>query len=72
MNTIMTNNKILTMRETEILQLIADGNTDREIAALLSLSAKTINTHRKNMLRKLNLKNTALLIRHALENKIVK
>ena len=63
--------KSLTPRELEVVQLIASGFTDREIAKMLSISSKTVNTHRKNILRKLALKNTALLIRYALENRIV-
>ncbi len=63
---------MLTAREIEILQQIANGNTDREIAVAISISDKTVSTHRKNILRKLKLKNTALLIRFALENKLVK
>jgi DNA-binding NarL/FixJ family response regulator len=62
----------LTKRETEILTLITKGFTDREIAEQLSISNKTANTHRKHILQKLNLKNTALLVRYAMENKIIK
>jgi DNA-binding NarL/FixJ family response regulator len=62
----------LTKRETEILNLITKGFTDREIAEQLSISNKTANTHRKHILQKLNLKNTALLVRYAMENKIIK
>ena len=62
----------LTKRETEILNLITNGFTDREIATQLSISNKTANTHRKHILQKLNLKNTALLVRYAMENKIIK
>lgn len=68
----MPSAETLTERELEILQLITDGYTDREIGEHLSLSDKTASTHRKNILRKLKLKNTALLIRHAIENKLVK
>lgn len=62
----------LTSREIQIIQLIAQGMTNREIAEELSLSVNTANTHRKNILRKLEIKNTALLIRFAIENKIIK
>lgn len=68
----MAYKEILSGRELEILQLIADGFTDREIAQKLSITDKTASTHRKNILRKLSLKNTALLIRHAIENKLVR
>lgn len=63
--------KSLTPRELEVVQLISSGFTDREIAKLLSISSMTVNTHRKNILRKLALKNTALLIRYAIENRLV-
>ena len=58
--------------EKEIIQFISIGYTDNEIASQLMLSPKTFNTHRKNILRKLNLKNTALLIRYAFENNLIK
>lgn len=64
--------EVLSPREIEIIQQIANGCTDREISTLLEISDKTASTHRKNILRKLNLKNTALLIRYALEKKLVK
>ena len=67
----MSRNEILTERETEILRLIADGYTDTEIGRKLSISGKTVSTHRKNMLRKLNLRNTAVLVRYAMEKKLV-
>ena len=63
---------MLSAREIEITQHIADGNTDREIAEKLDISSKTVSTHRKNILKKLNLKNTAMLIRYAVENKLIK
>ncbi|MBL0050829.1 MAG: response regulator transcription factor [Bacteroidetes bacterium] len=64
--------EILSPRELEIIQQIANGLTDREVGALLEISDKTASTHRKNILHKLQIKNTALLIRYALENKWVK
>ena len=63
---------MLSLREIEITQLIADGHTDRKIGEQLSISDKTVSTHRKNILRKLNLKNTAMLIRFAVENDLIK
>jgi DNA-binding CsgD family transcriptional regulator len=63
--------KSLTPRELEVVQLISSGFTDREIANMLSISSKTVNTHRKNILRKLSVKNTALLIRYVIENRLV-
>ena len=63
--------EILSAREIEIIQQIANGLTNREVGALLDISDKTASTHRKNILRKLQIKNTALLIRFALEKKLV-
>lgn len=68
----MQSYKKLTTRETEILQLITYGYTDRKIADELEISDKTASTHRKQMLKKLHVKNTALLVRYALEHKLVK
>lgn len=56
----------LTKRETEILGYIAHGLTNREIADKLFLSFRTINTHRTNIMQKLNVHDTAGLVRHAL------
>jgi DNA-binding CsgD family transcriptional regulator len=63
--------KQLTKRELEVVRLISDGYTDLEIADLLVISHATASTHRKNILRKLELKNTALLIRYAIKHKLV-
>jgi len=63
---------MLSPRELEITQLIADGFTDNEIGVKLSISGKTVSTHRKNILRKLNLRNTAMLIRFAVQNELLK
>lgn len=61
----------LTLREKEIIHYIADGMTNHEIAEKLFLSTSTIDTHRKNILAKLELKNTAALIKYAAENKLL-
>ncbi|MCA1752233.1 MAG: response regulator [Cryomorphaceae bacterium] len=58
----------LTRREREILGLIASGMTNPEIADKLCLSTDTIKTHRKNMMRKLDVNNTAGLVTYALEH----
>ena len=55
----------LTKREKEIMQLIAEGMTSSEIAAKLFLSTYTVDTHRKNLLTKFEVNNTALLIKMA-------
>lgn len=57
---------ILTRRETEVLQLIANGLTNAEMAAQLFVSPTTIDTHRKHLLEKFNAKNTAILIKTAI------
>jgi DNA-binding NarL/FixJ family response regulator len=61
----------LTRREKEILELIAEGLTNRKIATKLFLDKTTINTHRKNMLTKFNVKNTAALIKIVVTNHLI-
>lgn len=61
----------LTRREKEILKLIADGLTNNQIAEQLFISQLTVDSHRKNLLTKFNVNNTAMLIRFAVENKLV-
>jgi DNA-binding NarL/FixJ family response regulator len=58
----------LTNREVEVLKLVAEGLTSKEIAEILSISIRTVEHHRANLLKKLNLKNTADLIKHAIQN----
>lgn len=70
-NETVTGIPLLTRREKEILVHIAEGLTNPEIAEKLFLSISTVDSHRKNLMRKLNFKNTALLIRWAVENKLV-
>jgi DNA-binding NarL/FixJ family response regulator len=62
---------VLTKREKEILKLIAEGFTNIQIGQQLFISIDTVDTHRKNLYTKLNVKNTALLIRYAIENNIL-
>jgi len=62
---------ILSRREKEILILIAEGYTNPQIAEKLFVSQFTIDSHRKNLLTKLNVKNTASLIRLAMEQKLI-
>jgi DNA-binding NarL/FixJ family response regulator len=57
----------LTDREREILQLVAESHSTREIAAKLVISIKTVDNHRTNLMRKLNLHDVASLTRYALE-----
>lgn len=61
----------LTPREKELLKLIVDGFTNHEIAEKMFLGVETINSYRKNLLIKLGAKNTAILVRMALEEKLV-
>lgn len=61
----------LTPRELEIIKYIGEGMTNQEIAAKLFLSPATVDTHRKNILAKLELKNTASLIKYAAENNLL-
>ena len=61
----------LTPREKELLKLIVDGFTNHEIAEKMFLGVETINSYRKNLLIKLCAKNTAILVRMALEEKLV-
>jgi DNA-binding NarL/FixJ family response regulator len=62
---------VLTSREKSVVQLIAEGKTNKQIANILSISTKTVETHRALALRKLNLDTTAALIRYAIRNKLV-
>ena len=62
---------LLTSREKEVLALIAEGYTNPQIAEKIFLSPFTVDSHRKNLLAKLNVKNTAMLIKLAVENKLL-
>jgi DNA-binding NarL/FixJ family response regulator len=62
---------ILTPREREVIQLVAEGKTTKEIATTLSLSVKTAETHRTNLMRKLDLHSVADLTLYAVRNGIV-
>lgn len=59
--------KKITKREKEILALIVDGYTSSQIAKLLYISPRTVETHRSNLMQKLDIKNTAGLVRFAME-----
>ena len=61
----------LTCREREVLQLIAEGYTNRQIAEILSVSIKTVETHRGNLMRKLDLHDRGELIKYAIQKKII-
>src|SRR5688572_25675453 len=66
-----TDTIILTRREQEVLKLIADGMTNSEIAQKLFISTTTVDTHRKNLLDKFDAKNTAILIRLAIQLQLI-
>jgi len=61
----------LTQRETEILKLIAEGLSNTQIGEKLYISPRTVDTHRTNLMRKLNVSNIAGLIRYAINNGLV-
>jgi DNA-binding NarL/FixJ family response regulator len=61
----------LTTREREIVQLLAEGKSSKEVASSLSISVKTAETHRANIMRKLQLHTVSELVRYAVRNQIV-
>jgi len=61
----------LTPREREILQLIAEGRSSKDIARLLGLSVKTADAHRANIMRKLDLHSVSEVVLYAVRNQIV-
>ncbi len=63
--------ELLTEREREILQLLAEGKSNKEVAAVLNVSPYTVETHRMHLMQKLNLHNTAEIVLYAVRKKIV-
>jgi DNA-binding NarL/FixJ family response regulator len=61
---------VLTAREREVVQLIAEGCSSKEVADALDISAKTVDTHRANLMRKLSIHSVSELVRYALREKI--
>ena len=61
----------LTKRENEVLQAVAEGKTNQEVADTLFISVKTVETHKTNILLKLGLRNTAELVRYAIKHEII-
>ena len=61
----------LTLRERQVLQLIGEGKSTREIAVLLGISAKTAESHRARLMQKLDIHETASLVRYAIRRGIV-
>jgi DNA-binding NarL/FixJ family response regulator len=63
--------ELLTSRQREILQLIAEGNSTKEIAGLLNLSAKTVETHRAQLMERLDIYDVASLVRFAIREGLI-
>ncbi|MDQ7092143.1 response regulator transcription factor [Desulfosporosinus sp. PR] len=63
--------ELISSREREIVQLLAEGNSNKDIASLLNLSLKTVETHRSNIMHKLGLKNITDLVLYAVRNHII-
>jgi DNA-binding NarL/FixJ family response regulator len=61
----------LTARELQVLQLIVDGKSNKEIASHLDLSANTVGVHRANMMQALGIHNAAELVAYAIRNALV-
>jgi two-component system, NarL family, response regulator NreC len=62
---------LLTSREKEVLQLLAEGRSNKEVATLLDLGVSTVETHRANLMQKLNLHNTAEIVLYAVRKGII-
>jgi DNA-binding NarL/FixJ family response regulator len=62
---------VLTDREKEVLQLLAEGKSNKEVAAILDVSINTVDTHRTHLMQKLNLHNTAEIVLYAVRKKII-
>lgn len=65
------NADVLTHREREVVQLIAEGKINKQIASMLAISVKTVETHRASAMQKLNLRTTADLVRYAVRNSLI-
>jgi len=64
--------RVLTAREREVLKLLAEGQTVRSAAGVLGLSFKTVDAHKFNLMRKLDIHNKAQLVQYAIQKKIIK
>ena len=62
---------LLTAREKEVIQSLAEGKTNKEVAALLNISTYTVESHRTNLMQKLNLHNTAEIVLYAVRKKLI-
>jgi DNA-binding CsgD family transcriptional regulator len=63
--------KSLSAREREIVQLLAEGKSTKEVAVILGISVKTAETHRSNIMRKLEMHSVSELIRYAVRNNMI-
>jgi DNA-binding NarL/FixJ family response regulator len=63
--------ELLTDREKQLLQLLAEGKTNKEAAAILNVGVSTVETHRMNLMQKLNLHNTAEIVIYAVRHKVI-
>jgi two-component system response regulator NreC len=63
--------ELLTAREKEVLQSLAEGKSNKEVAALLDISTYTVESHRTNLMQKLNLHNTAEIVLYAVRKKLI-
>jgi DNA-binding NarL/FixJ family response regulator len=63
--------RLLTPREREIVQRIAEGQSNKEIAAALGISAKTVDSHRNNIMRRLQLRSVIELVRYAIRETLI-
>ena len=66
-----TNPATLTKRERDVVVMVAQGHSSKEIAATLNISAKTVESHRRNIMHKLGLKSVAELVRYAMRSGLV-
>ena len=64
--------ELLTAREKEVLQLLAEGKTNKEVATILDVTLYTVESHRTNMMQKLNLHNTAEIVLYAVRKNLVR
>jgi DNA-binding NarL/FixJ family response regulator len=65
-----TSRSTLTPREIDVMRLVAEGNPVKDVASTLGISTKTVETHKFNLMRKLNLRNTAQIVAYAIHNHI--
>lgn len=64
-------NHLLTKRELQIVRLLAEGNSAKEISGALSISVETVRSHRKNMLMKSNSKNSVMLVAQCVKQGLI-